>query len=86
MGLSPVTYCQYQAFIHKVVSRVGLNPSSSSSHSFRCGGATWAFRSHVPGELVKIHEDWKTNAYLKYLEFSLDQRLVVAKAMAEGLY
>ncbi len=47
--LSPITYCQYQAFIHKVVYRVGLNPSSFSSHSFRLGGATRAFRSHVPG-------------------------------------
>ncbi len=85
-GLSPITYCQYQAFIHKVVSRVGLNPSSFSSHSFSYGGATWAFLSHVLGELVKVHGDWKSNAYLKYLEFSLEQRLVVAQAMAEGLY
>ncbi len=84
MGLSPVTYYQYQAFIHKVVSRVGLNPSSFSSDSFRCGSATWAFQG--PGELVKVHGDWKSNAYLKYLEFSLDQRLVVTQAMAEGLY
>ncbi len=84
--MSPITYCQYQAFIHKVVSRVGLNPSSFSLHNFRHGGATWAFRSHVPWELVNGHGDWKSNAYLKYLEFSLDQRLVVAQAMAEGLY
>ncbi len=85
-GLSPITYRQYQFVIHKVVSRVGLNPSSFSMHSFRCGGATWAFRSHVPGELVKVQGDWKSNVYLKYLEFSLDQRLVLAQAMAEGLY
>ncbi len=50
-----------------MVARVGLNPSSFSSHSFRRGGASWAFRSHVPGELVKVHGGWKSNTYLKYL-------------------
>ncbi len=48
-------------------------PPGLSGHMFR-------------GELVKVHGDWKSNAYFKFLEFSLDQRLVVAQAMAEGLY
>ncbi len=46
-GLSPVTYCQYQAFIHKVVSRVGLNPSSFSSHSFRHGCTPPGLSGHM---------------------------------------
>jgi len=84
-GLSPVTYYQYQVFIRKVIAKVGLDPSLFSSHSFRRGGATWAFRAQVPGELVKVHGDWRSDAYLKYLDFSLDQRLLVAQAMVQGL-
>ncbi len=83
MSLSPVTYCQYQAFICKVVSRVGLAPRSFFSDSFRHGRATWAVWSYVLRELIKVHGDWKSNVYLKYLEFSLDQRLVVVQTMAE---
>ena len=84
-ALSPVTYSQYQSFLRKVISRIGLNPLDYSSHSFRRGGATWAFRSQVPGELIKVHGDWASDAYLKYLDFSLEQRMQVAQTMSQCL-
>ena len=39
-----------------------------SSHSFRRGGATWALSCGVPGEIVKLLGDWKSAAYLVYLD------------------
>jgi hypothetical protein len=81
----PVSYQQYQLFFKKCLDRVGQDSSLFSYHSFRRGGATWAFRSGVPGELVKVHGDWVSEAYLKYLDFSLDQRLRVANGMVKSL-
>ncbi len=70
MCLSPVTYSQYQAVIHKVVSRVRLDPN---------------FFPRIALDVV-VPPGLSSDAYLKYLEFSLDQILVMAQTMAEGLY
>ncbi len=66
----PVTYHDYQNFLHRCISLIHLNTSDYSSHSFRQGGATRAFRSKVLGKLIKVHRDWDSDAYLKYLDFS----------------
>ncbi len=42
---------------------VGQDPVIFSSHSFRRGGVTWTFISEVPGEQVKVHGDWTSDAY-----------------------
>lgn len=39
-----------------------------SSHSFRRGGATHALSVGIPGEIIKVWGDWKSNAYLAYLD------------------
>ncbi len=84
-GVRPVTYSQFQSFLKSQVSRLGLDPARFSSHSFRRGGANWAFRSRVPTELLKQQGDWRSDAYLVYLEFSLEQRQSVAAAMIAQL-
>ncbi len=53
--LVPVTYIQYNGFIKQCVTNIGKNSAKFSSHSFRRGGATWAFRAQVPGELITVH-------------------------------
>ena len=77
----PVKYTMLQKFIKDSVARLGLNPALFSSHSLRRAGATWAFKSQVPGELIQTHGDWASQAYLRYLEFSLSERLTVADKM-----
>ena len=83
--VSPITYQQYQVFFRRCLERLGLPSMEFSTHSFRRGGASWAFRSGVPGELVKVHGDWLSDAYLRYLEFSVEQRLEVARRMTLGM-
>ena len=43
-----------------------------SSHSFRCRGTTFCFLCGVPVEVIKLMGNWKSNAYLAYLEFPLE--------------
>lgn len=45
-----------------------LNPQNYASHSFWRGSATWALQCGVPGEIVQQMGDWKSSAYLAYLD------------------
>jgi len=48
-----------------------LDPQSFSPHSFRRGGASFAFECNVPGEFIKFQGDWRSDGYLVYLEMSV---------------
>ena len=72
-GLAPITYKQFCVFLSVVLSKLHLDPSLYSPHSFRQGGATFAFDCHIPPEIIKLQGDWKSDAYLVYLELSQQQ-------------
>ena len=64
------------------LQRLRISDSSKfRGHSFLRGGATWAFCSGVPGELIQVYGDWAPDAYKVYLEFSEDAKLRVARHM-----
>ena len=70
----------------KVVKAGGVeNSRDFTGHSFRRGGATWAFQVGIPGELIQICGDWVSDAYKQYLEFSMDDKLDLAAHMARHL-
>ena len=46
-----------------------------SSHSFRRGGAFFAYQSGVPLQLIKLLGDWKSDSVLLYLTALLNIRL-----------
>ena len=66
-GLQPITYRQFCTFLSRVVSRLHLDPSLFSPHSFRRVGATFAFDCHIY-EIIKLQGDWQSDAYLVYLK------------------
>ena len=84
-GFAPLTYSNFQGFLRTVLSLLGYSSSKFSSHSFRRGGATWAFKNYVPGELIKDHGGWASDAYLLYLDLSFDNKLNVSKSMTSSL-
>ncbi len=45
------------------------------------GGASWAFAAEVPTELIQLYGDWRSDAYKKYLKFSLEDQIFVANRM-----
>ncbi len=81
----PVSYQQYPFLFYRCMQLVGQDTVQFSSHSFRRGGDTWALRSEVPGELVKVYGDWTSDAYRSYSKFSLEQFLLVAKSMVNSV-
>ena len=68
-----------------VLSRGGYIPSDFTGHSFRRGGATWAFQCGMPGELIQICGDWASDAYTRYLEFSTQNKLELAALLTRNL-
>lgn len=53
------------------VLQQALGPGHNiSCHSFRRGGATWAFQAGVSIESIKHIGDWKSNAYMRYIQIS----------------
>lgn len=81
----PITYQEYQKKFKKLITSTGRNPNLYSTHSFRRGGATFAFESGVNTELLQSHGDWRSDAYKKYLEFNLEKKLTVSKKMSDNI-
>ena len=50
-SLSHITYTHFSSFLARVIKAAGLDSTSYSPHSFRRGGATFAFEGKVPSEL-----------------------------------
>ena len=84
-GLEPITYKQFCVFLARIVSKLNLDPLLYSPHSFRRGGATFAFDCHIPSEIIKLQGDWKSDAYLVYLELSQQQKQRAVHAVANKL-
>lgn len=55
-------------FDRKLKTAVGGEQGHITSHSFRRGGAVQCLAAGVPGEVVKLMGDWKSTAYLAYLD------------------
>ena len=83
--LCPMTHTIFTNSIKSLISKIGLRPSDFSPHSFRRGGATFAFQAGVPERLIQQHGDWRSDAYRCYLSLPLSHRTVVADLMAAGL-
>ena len=84
-GLAPITSKQFCVFLCRVLSKLHLDPLLYFPHSFRGGGATFAFDCHIPSEIIKLRGDWKSDAYLVYLKLSQQQKQCAVHAMANKL-
>ena len=55
-------YKDFQSKLRSLIKAIGLNPEDFSSHGFRRGGSTYAFKSGVPADLIQLHGDWRSDA------------------------
>jgi hypothetical protein len=75
------TFWADEILLKSFIKSIGKDPDEYSSHSFRRGGASWAFSAEVPSELIQLYGDWSSDAYKKYLRFKLDVKIAVAEQM-----
>ena len=77
---------QFLTSIKALFARVSVPFASElRGHSFKRGGASHAFRSGLPCELIKIYGDWKSDAYRLYLDISMDTKLTYASRISAAL-
>ena len=62
-NIVPITYNEFQSKFRELIGKTGRDPSLYSSHSFRRGGASFAFDSSVSSDLIQLHGDWGSDAY-----------------------
>lgn len=80
--LTTLTHRVFVARFKSDLLSVGLDSSQYAGHSFRRGGATFAFQCGAPAAQIKEQGDWKSSAYLLYLEFDDRARARLASLMA----
>ena len=65
--LQPLGPNVFVSRIREILSACGLQAERYAGHSFRRGGASWAFNSGVPVDAIRIIGDWKSQAYTAYI-------------------
>ena len=77
-----LTYRRFQNKLRSVLAEAGVSGSHRfSSHSFRRGGATFAYLCGVPTEIIKLLGNWRSDCFLRYLHLPLEARLAATELM-----
>lgn len=76
-----ITYSMFQSKFRYCIHKIGLSAERFSTHSFRREGATLLFRAKVPADKIQFMGDWRSDAYKKYLAFSLEDKIQISEVM-----
>ena len=80
-----LTYPVFVSQLRRWLDQLGLDSSLYCTHSFRRGGATFAFQCSVDPQLIKAQGDWSSDCYLKYVSLSTKQKLCTTRRMAHNI-
>jgi hypothetical protein len=72
----PLTHDMFVRTLKYCLQQIGVDHTRYSGHSFRRGGATFAFRLGVDPLLIKRMGDWLSDAYMRYIEHNTPEGLV----------
>lgn len=74
-GTEALTYDQLSKKLKHWVKKLGIPADRYTLHGLRRGGACHALEVGLIGEDLKILGDWATDAYMRYLDMSLQRRV-----------
>ncbi|XP_041368508.1 uncharacterized protein LOC121382893 [Gigantopelta aegis] len=83
--ISPLLYSSFFGKLRKVLTDIGYPGYQYTGHSFRRGGATLALQAGLPTEWIKMLGDWKSDAYLAYVEVPFQSRLAAMTVLVKSL-
>ena len=66
-GWMVLTAPRVRSFLKLVITSMGLNPSTYTTHAFRRSGASLAFDNNIELSKIKQHGSWKSEAIWTYL-------------------
>lgn len=81
----PVTHKLLVATTKGYAKSIGMDPREVAGHSFRRGGATFAFHTGVPDLLIKLQGIWASACYQGYIDLPLEARLQATKIMQQAI-
>ena len=84
-GLFPLTQSVFTRTLHKLLLAIGIPADEYGSHSFRRGGATWAFKAGLPGEVIQILGDWQSDCYKQYLDLDINVKFQLMTIFTNNL-
>lgn len=84
-GLVVLTQSMMESCLKTHVMGAGLPVANYGTHSLRRGGASWAFQSGMPAELIKILGGWESNCYQIYLDMTLDSKFQMMRHFTKYL-
>ena len=79
-------YTRFVSTLKRLLHRQGIDFKLYSGHSFRRGGATFAFNCGVAPEFIKMQGDWHSDCYQLYISSSVASQLTAVQLMAGGLH
>ncbi|XP_078619225.1 uncharacterized protein LOC144886464 [Branchiostoma floridae x Branchiostoma japonicum] len=84
-GLVSLTHATFVSHLKTLLEAAGLPSAQYSGHSFRRGGATFAWGCGADSNTIKLLGDWSSDAYEVYLDSSLEQRRSFGKHLADTI-
>jgi hypothetical protein len=81
----PVSYQQWQKWLKYLIEASGRDPNRFATHSFRRGGASFAFQAGVPVEVIKLLGDWKSDAFFRYLQVPILDKAKAASRISKHI-
>lgn len=81
----PICQPAFVSHLRSALSAAGLNPAAYSGHSFRRGGASFAASLAQSHAAIKDLGDWKSDAYLRYINAPISLKSSLAKAFAAAI-
>lgn len=78
---TPLTQSAFTSTLKGHLAGMGLDKTIYSGHSFRRGGATWAFSCGLPGETIQLMGDWASDCYKRYLDVPMSAKLSFAQKL-----
>ena len=80
-----VSYYMFQKRLKSILTDLGYDSSKFSSHSFRRGFATFAFRSNIAADGIQISGDWHSDVYKRYISLSIEDKLDIIRSVSDKL-
>ena len=79
----PLLYSEFVTQFRLWLKQLGISHDKLyCTHSFRRGGATWAYQSGVSHELIKCQGDWSSDCYLQYVKLAISDKFATTRKMA----
>ena len=80
-----LTYSKFNRALSALLDACDLEASKYSDNSFRRGGASFAAACGIPPHLIKLQGDWKSDAYLRYIDTPVHLRAQLFQVLASHL-